>query len=53
MASSSKTPIGGLGSIDFTISLDSNVNHIPTSHTCTNNLTLSNDPDKESLKSKI
>jgi ubiquitin-protein ligase E3 A len=50
ITSSSRAPIDGLGTIEFTISQDKNSKHIPSSHTCFNHLVLPADPHRNSLK---
>ena len=48
-----RAPINGLSSLDFTISRSDNINDLPSSHTCFNNLILPDYQNKELMKSKI
>ena len=48
-----KAPIGGLSSLPFTICRNGNINDLPSSHTCFNQLILPDYRNKEYMKKKI
>ena len=53
MTGCDRAPIDGLATLPFVISRNANIDELPSSHTCFNNLILPDYQNKEFLKNKL